>query len=173
MKNKIQPNQNKLEMKDDDFIVSKTNLKGQIIYANQMFVHFSGYRQSEIYNHQHSLVRHPDMPKAVFELLWQTIKSGKEFNGYVKNMHKSGSYYWVNANVTPSLDNRGQIVGYYSVRRKPTDKALAAIQPLYQAMLSAEKRTSNTKDAIAAGTQILQNTLEQQGMDYDQFVLSL
>jgi PAS domain S-box-containing protein len=173
MNKKIQPNQNQMPMKDNDFIVSKTNLKGQIVYANQIFVRFSGYRQSEIYNHQHSLIRHPDMPKAVFELLWQTIKSGKEFNGYVKNMHKSGSFYWVIANVTPSYDSKGKIIGYYSVRRKPKDQALAIIQPLYQEMLSAERCTSNTKDAIAAGTQILQNALEQKGMDYDQFIFTL
>lgn len=173
MNNKIQPTQHELSMKSDDFIVSKTNLKGQITYANQIFVQFSGYRQSEIYKHQHKLVRHPEMPKSVFELLWKTIKSGKEFNGYVKNMHKDGSYYWVFANVTPSYDNNQNIIGYYSIRRKPKEKALNVIKPLYNDMLSAEKRTNNTKDAITAGTKILQNTLDQKGMDYDHFILSL
>ena len=173
MSNKIQPNQNEITMKDDDFIVSKTDLKGKVTYANQIFVRFSGYRQSEIYNHQHKLIRHPEMPQAVFELLWKTIQAGNEFNGYVKNMHKSGSFYWVFANVTPSYDNNRNIIGYYSVRRKASNTALNQIKPLYQAMLNAEKSSGGGKNAIVAGTKILQNALDQKGLDYDQFVLSL
>lgn len=171
MKNKIQPTQNEITMRDDDFIVSKTDLKGQITYANRIFVEFSGFTQTEIMNKQHNIVRHPEMPRAVFDLLWETIKSGNEFNGYVKNMSKDGSFYWVFANVTPSYNN-GSVIGYYSVRRKVSPQALDAIIPLYKEMLLAEKN-AGAKDAIAASMAVLSDKLESLGVDYDQFALSL
>ena len=169
----VKANNNERVLQEDDFLISKTDLSGKITYANQLFIKYSGYRQSETYNHQHSLVRHPDMPQAVFNLLWQTIKAGHEFNGYVKNLCKDGSFYWVFANVTPSFDNNNNIIGYYSVRRKPSTQAIAAITPLYQAMRSAERQENSSKTAVAAGNNILQAHLSQQEMDYDQFVLSL
>ncbi len=175
MNTKVKPTTKELIMHDDDFIVSKTNIKGQITYANSTFMRYSGYKQSKTYMHQHKLVRHPEMPKTVFHLLWQTIKAGKEFNGYIKNMHQDGSFYWVFANVTPSFStgNNRDIIGYYSVRRKPKAEALSVIKPLYKKILQAEQQAATSKAAIAAGTQVLHNTLEQQEMGYDQFVLSL
>jgi len=173
MKNNVVPTRHELLMKDNDFIVSKTDLSGKITYVNQTFMKFSGYRQSETYLHQHKLVRHPDMPQTVFDLLWRTIKTGKEFNGYIKNMHKDGSFYWVFANVTPSFDSQNNIIGYYSVRRKPSKQALDKITPLYQTIRKAELQAANSRAAISAGKKILQQTLNQQEMDYDQFVLSL
>lgn len=172
MKNQVQPTQKELVMRDDDFIVSKTDLKGRLIYGNKIFVEFSGFSQTELINKQHNIVRHPDMPRAVFHLLWSTIESGKEFNGYVKNMSKNGSFYWVFANVTPSYDNNKKIIGYYSVRRKPSKEALAVIEPLYKKMLDAET-SAGAKSAIETSTAILMAEVEQQGGDYDQFVLSL
>ncbi|MCW8931265.1 MAG: PAS domain-containing protein [Gammaproteobacteria bacterium] len=172
MKNKIKPTQKEIVLRDDDFIVSKTDPKGRIIYANKIFVEFSGYTQVEILNKQHNIVRHPDMPRAVFNLLWETIQSGKEFNGYVKNMSKDGSYYWVFANVTPSYNNGNNNIGYYSVRRKPSQEALNVIIPLYKEMLQAEKK-AGAKDAIEASTSILSEKLVPLGVDYDQFALSL
>lgn len=172
MKNKIQPTQNELVMRDDDFIVSKTDTRGRLIYGNKIFVEFSGFSQAELLNKQHNIVRHPDMPRAVFHLLWSTIQAGKEFNGYVKNMSKNGSFYWVFANVTPSYDNNRKIIGYYSVRRKPAKEALAIIEPLYKEMLAAEK-SAGSNTAIEVSTAILMAKVEQQGGSYDQFVLSL
>jgi len=172
MKNKVQPTQKEITMREDDFIVSKTDLKGRLTYANKIFVEFSGFTQTEILNKQHNIVRHPDMPRAIFHLLWSTIQAGKEFNGYVKNMSKDGSFYWVFANVTPSYDNNKNIIGYYSVRRKASQQALSVIEPLYQEMLTAEAN-AGTKNAIEASTSILMAKAEQQGDGYDQFVLSL
>ena len=172
MKNKIQPTQKEIMLRDNDFIVTKTDSKGRIIYANKIFVEFSGYTQTEILNKQHNLVRHPDMPRAVFNLLWETIKSGNEFNGYVKNMSKDGNFYWVFANVTPSYDGNRNNIGYYSVRRKPSQNALDVIIPLYKEMLQAEKN-AGAKDAIAASMAILEDKLVQPGVGYDQYALSL
>lgn len=172
MKNKIQPTQKEALLRDNDFIVTKTDTKGRITYANKIFVEFSGYTQTEIQNKQHNIIRHPDMPRVVFDLLWETIKSGKEFSGYVKNMSKDGSYYWVFANVTPSYNDNKNIIGFYSVRRKPEKAALDVIIPLYKEMLQAEKN-AGAKNAIAASKAILSDKLASLGVDYDQFSLSL
>ncbi len=172
MKNKIQPTSNERIMRDNDFIVSKTDLKGRITYANKIFIEFSAYTQNELINSQQNIVRHPEMPRGVFSLLWETISSGKEFNAYIKNMAKDGSYYWVFANVTPSYDANNNIIGYYSVRRKPSQNALNIIMPVYKEMLEAEKQMGS-KDAIAASTKILFDKLDTQGVIYDQFILSI
>lgn len=172
MKNKITPIKQERVMRDNDFIVSKTDLKGLITYANEIFIEYSGYTQYELFNTQHNIIRHPDMPRAVFDLLWKTLKSGQEFSGYVKNMSKDGGFYWVFANVTPSYDNNNKMIGYYSVRRKPSKRALAVVEPIYQEMLMAEKNTS-AKNAITASTELLLAKLQQQGMSYDQFSLSI
>ena len=172
MKNKIAATQKERVMRDNDFIVSKTDLKGLITYANEIFIEFSGYTPYELLNTQHNIIRHPDMPRAVFELLWKTLQSGQEFNGYVKNMSKDGGFYWVFANVTPSYDNNHKVIGYYSVRRKPSLQALAVIEPIYKEMLMAEKNSA-AKNAMEVSTALLLTKLEQQGISYEQFALSI
>jgi PAS domain S-box-containing protein len=170
MKRKIQATKIERLMRDNDFIVSKTDLKGRITYANEIFIEFSGYSQHELLNTQHNIIRHPDMPRAVFYLLWKTLESGCEFNGYVKNMSKDGGFYWVFANVTPSYNNNNKVIGYYSVRRKPSARAVSAVEPIYKEMLLTEKN-AGAKNAIDAATQLLLEKL--QGVEYDQFALSL
>jgi len=170
MKNTIQPTLKERVMRDDDFIVSKTDLKGRITYANEIFIEFSGYSQYELLNTQHNIIRHPDMPRAVFHLLWKTLESGREFNGYVKNMSKDGSFYWVFANVTPSYDENKAVIGYYSVRRKPSAQAVSVVDPIYKEMLAAEKK-AGAKNAIDVATQLLLDKLQR--VDYEQFALSI
>jgi len=109
------------------------------------------------------------MPRGVFHLLWETLKSGKEFNGYVKNISKDGGFYWVNANLTPSYDDNKNVIGYYSVRRKPRQQALAVIEMIYKEMLAAEK-SAGSKQAIEASTKLLLSKLAQQGGDYEEFI---
>ena len=172
MKNKIHPTQKERLMRDNDFIVSKTDTKGRITYANKIFIEFSGYSQGELLNTQHNIIRHPDMPRGVFKLLWDTLQSGKEFNGYVKNMSKDGGVYWVFANVTPSYDQNNQLIGYYSVRRKPSSQAVSIVEPVYKEMLDAEKK-AGAKGAMDVSIAILLNVLEQQGVSYEQFAVSI
>ena len=157
-----------LLLKDDDMIVSKTDIKGKITYGNQIFIKYSGFSEEELLGQPHNIIRHPDMPKCVFKLLWDRIQNGKEIFAYVVNQAKNGDYYWVLANVTPSYDVRGNIIGYYSVRRKPKSEAVKAIKPIYKALLDAEKI-----GGMHAGTQLLKKTLISQGITYDAFVLSL
>jgi len=172
MKNRVTPTSVERAMREDDFIVSKSDLKGRVTYGNQTFIEFSGFTEEELLGSQHNIIRHPDMPRAVFALLWESIRSRQEFNGYVKNMAKDGSFYWVFANVTPDLDEGGQVTGYFSVRRKPKASAVAAISQLYRDMLEAERR-AGPRDAIAASSTILQDSAREQGMTYDEFVLGL
>jgi len=173
MKNKITPRNKEIVMREDDFIVSKTDATGRLTYCNRIFIEFSGYTEQELLSQQHNIVRHPDMPRSVFNLLWQTIKSGNEFFGYVKNMSQDGSYYWVFANVTPSYKaGASNISGYFSVRRKPDIKKVNIIESLYKDMLAAEHQ-AGSRDAIAAGTKILTDTIEPTGKDYREFILSL
>ncbi len=117
MKDKnIIPTQQERLMREDDFLVSKTDIKGRLLYGNQIFIEFSGYQEHELLGQQHNIVRHPDMPRGVFKFLWDTIQQKQECFAYVKNMSKDGGYYWVFANVTPSLDPNGQVEGFFSVR---------------------------------------------------------
>ena len=165
---KATPNQTEKSLKEDDFIVSKTDLKGNIIYGNKMFLKISGYQENELLGSAHSILRHPDMPKAVFKLLWQRIQEKKEVFAYVKNLCKDGSYYWVYANVTASLDEKGNIRDYHSVRRKPSTSAMRIIPDLYASLIQEERR-----GGVSASQQLLEKTLTTKGADYDTFILSL
>jgi PAS domain S-box-containing protein len=170
MKPQITPRDAERSLGDEDFIVSKTDPKGRILYANRIFISLAGYTESELLGVQHNIIRHPDMPRAVFKLLWDTIAAGQEFIGYVKNMSKDGSYYWVLATVTPDFDTQRQVVGYTSVRRKPRQSAVATATMLYREMLAAERATG-TRDAMIAGAGVLQQAMK--GKSYEQFVLAL
>ncbi|QIK38434.1 PAS domain-containing protein [Caldichromatium japonicum] len=170
MKPKITPTGIERALGDEDFIVSKTDPQGRILYANRIFIALSGYTEAELLGRQHNIIRHPDMPRAVFKRLWDTINAGQEFFGYIKNMAKDGSHYWVFATVTPDKDPAGTIIGYTSVRRKPSLEAVRAISELYAQMLAAE-RAAGVRDAIAAGQTVLERAIN--GKSYEQFVLTL
>ncbi len=160
------------QMRENDFIVSKTDAKGIITYGNPIFIEFSGYTEQELIGSPHNIIRHPDMPRAAFKLAWDTIQAGNEFFAYVKNMSKDGGFYWVFTHISPDFDGDGRIVGYTSVRRCPKRSALEKIAPVYQQMLAAEK-SAGSRDAIAASTQILVDLMNQTGMGYEQLIFSL
>jgi PAS domain S-box-containing protein len=173
MKDKnIVPTQHEMVMREDDFLVSRTDLKGRITYGNQIFIEYSGYSERELLGSQHNIVRHPDMPRGVFKFLWDTLYAQRECFAYVKNMSRDGSFYWVFANVTPSLDAQGKVEGYFSVRRKPKPQAIAVVTDLYRKMLEEERR-AGPKDACAASLAILTGLLAQKGESYESFILSI
>lgn len=161
-------NQNQKSLSPDDFIVSKTDKHGKIIYGNKMFIQISGYDESELIGAPHSILRHPDMPKIVFKLLWDRIQKKEEIFAYVKNLCKDGSYYWVFANATATMDSNGSIRDFHSVRRKPSDKALTVIPAVYEQLLLAER-----SGGMEASKALLDKVLKEKGVDYDTFVLSL
>ena len=117
----------------DTMIVSETDAKGNIIFANSDFCDIAGYTIEELIGKPHNIVRHKDMPKAAFEDLWKTIQSGNIWNGIVKNKTKNGGYYWVNATAYPSKNEKGEL-RYISVRIKPTDKEIEDAINLYKTL---------------------------------------
>ncbi len=118
-------------------IVSRTDIEGIITHANQSFVEMSAYSEQEIIHASHYILRHPDMPRAAFKDLWDTIRYKKKWHGYVKNLRKDGAYYWVYATVIPNI-RAGKIVGYTSVRRKPSRLKVRECTQLYAQMLKEE-----------------------------------
>lgn len=155
-------------LSDEEFIVSKTDTQGRILYGNKTFIKYSGYEEHELLNRSHSILRHPDMPKVVFNLLWERLKNGKEIFAYVKNLCKDGSFYWVLANITVTKDRDGKVVDYHSVRRKPSPKAMEVIPSLYEKLLYEEKHLGTN-----ASMKLLSTTLEKMGKSYDDFIFNL
>jgi len=168
----IQPTRKERILREEDFLVSKTDLKGRITYGNRIFIEFSGYAEGELLGKQHNIVRHPDMPRGVFKFLWDTIAQKRECFAYVKNMSKDGGFYWVFANITPSVNERGEVDGYFSVRRKPRASGVKVVEGLYKAMLAEEQR-AGSKEACRASLAWLQAALAERGVDYDTFILSI
>ncbi|PCI57271.1 MAG: chemotaxis protein [Alphaproteobacteria bacterium] len=158
----------------DEIIVSKTDLKGRLTYTNRVFMRLAGYNEKELLGQPHNLIRHPDMPRCVFKLLWDTLQSKKEIFAYVVNMCRNGDHYWVFAHVTPSLDGEGNINGYHSNRRVPDRKVLdGTIIPLYKRLLAEEQRHKNTKEGMKSSFKMLVDILEEKGIGYDEFIFSL
>jgi len=155
-------------MKQEDFIVSKTDLKGNITYCNEIFIKFAKLSEKELLGKPHNIIRHPDMPKVVFKLLWERIKNREEIFAYVKNRSADGGYYWVYANVTASIDSSNNIIGYYSVRRKPNDSALVVIEDLYRTLVDRER-----SGGVEASLKYLNSLLESKGVSYDEFINSI
>ncbi len=172
MHGKITPTDKERALHDDDFIVSKTDLKGRILYGNRIFIELSGYSERELLSEQHSIVRHPEMPRGVFKLMWEMLGRKKEMFAYLKNMSKDGGFYWTFGHVTPSFDDRGNVTGYYSVRRKPKAAAIPVIVGLYRAMLEQERKAGE-QGAPDASLNYLNHFLEQRGVSYEEFVLGL
>ncbi len=170
---RIQPTGQEIHFNNDEIIVSKTDLRGIITYANDVFVRVSGYTEEELIGAPHNLIRHPAMPGCVFKLLWDTLKQGREIFAYVVNLSKTGGHYWVFAHVTPSFDADGKIIGYHSNRRVPGADALPKVTQLYDQLRAEENRHRDRRAGIEAAESTLLSVLAAQQVTYDQFVFSL
>ncbi len=158
---------------EDEILVSKTDTKGVIRYANGVFLRVSAYPEAELLGQPHNLVRHPDMPRSIFRAMWDTIEAGDEIFAYVVNLAADGAHYWVYAHVTPTFGPREEIIGYHSNRRAPDRRALDEVVPVYDRLLAAERRQSSTPAAVEAGTAALGEILAERGQTYDEFVWNL
>ncbi len=159
---------------EDEIIVSKTDLKGRITYANDVFLRIAGYTEAEILDQPHSIIRHPDMPRCVFKLLWDTISAGSEIFAYVINRSKNGDHYWVLAHVTPSFDANKTIIGYHSNRRVPDRQTLErVIIPLYRDLKKREDAFENRKDGMNAAFDDITALLQGKGVAYDEFIATI
>ncbi|MBK3747859.1 methyl-accepting chemotaxis protein [Stutzerimonas balearica] len=139
MRNNQPVTQREYAFPDQQRLISTTNLKGQITYCNDIFAEVSGFDRAELINAPHNIIRHPDVPPAVFAHMWATLKDGRPWMGIVKNRRKNGDHYWVNAYVTPVLDAARNVTGYESVRTQPTREQVGRAEALY-ARLNAGKR---------------------------------
>ncbi|HYD32307.1 MAG TPA: PAS domain-containing protein [Azospirillaceae bacterium] len=157
----------------DEIIVSKTDLKGRITYANDVFLRLAGYEEKDLIGQPHNIVRHPDMPRCVYKMLWDTLGAGNEIFAYVVNRAANGDHYWVFAHVTPIFGPDGRITGYHSSRRVPNRAAVAKAQELYGALRAEEARHVDPREGMAASTEMLAGILRDKGVSYDEFVLSL
>ncbi len=157
----------------DDLIVSKTDLKGKITYANHIFLDIAGFKATEVFGQPHNMIRNPNMPRAIFELLWTTIAKGNELFAYVVNATKNGDHYWVIAHVTPSTEN-GKICGYHSTRRVPSSQTIKTIiEPLYDQLKAIEDKNSSSKTGIQESLAALDGILSDKGTNYSKFMASL
>ena len=170
---KMQPTGVERPWSDAALIVSKTDTKGVITYANRTFCEVAQYPESELLGQGQNIVRHPEMPRAIFKLLWETIARGNEIFAYIVNLAKSGDHYWVFAHVTPTFDEKMRIIGYHSSRRYPKRAGVDAVTTLYRELCAVEARGPDPKTALANSSAALDAYLQSKGVAYDEFVLSL
>lgn len=170
---RIIPTGHESPMRDDELIVSKTDLKGRITYANDVFLRVANLAPREALGAPHSLIRHPDMPRCVFKLLWDTIESGEEIFAYVINLAGNGDHYWVFAHMTPSFDASGRMVGYHSNRRRPSAEQIAKIVPIYRELVEVEQRAEDRKIGMNHSYARLVELLGKNKVSYDEFVFAL
>lgn len=157
----------------NQIVVSKTNLKGHILYANRAFLDLAEYDERELLGKPHNIIRSSAMPRCVFKLLWDRVLDGREVFAYVVNGTKNGNHYWVFAHVTPSRNEHGEVTSFHSNRRHARPEAIAQISALYEILLDVEKSHKNRKDGLAASSAKLDELLAEKGMDYDEFVFTL
>jgi len=167
------PTSQERHFQEDELIVSKTDLKGRLTYVNDVFCSVGLYTEAEVLGQPHSILRHPDMPRAVFALLWQRIQDGREVFAFVKNLAKNGDFYWVLAHVTPSFTLAGEVDGYHSNRRKPHRSALAVIEPVYCELLRIEAASQDRRVGLRDSLARLDALLAENRQGYDEFVLGL
>lgn len=157
----------------NEIIVSRTNQKGLLEYCNRLFLTISGYTEAELLGKPHSIIRHPDMPKAVFKLLWEYIQQGNEIFAYVKNLCKDGAYYWVLAHVTATFNDKNEIIGYHSNRRSPNKSSIEKISAIYAELLEIENNAQSSTEGLKKSYLTLMNVTSTHGEDYNEFILKI
>jgi len=147
------------------FIVSKTDTQGNILFINKNFCEISGYTEHELIGAPHNVSRHPDMPRSIFFLIWNSLLAGREVSGVVKNLAKSGEYYWVIADFSVKRDERGQIKSFTAFRRAAPNQVIDEMEELYETMVKIER-----KHGMEGSLAYLESFLEEHHMSYDEFL---
>ena len=150
------------------FIVSKTDINGIITFVNKNFCDISGYSENELVGAPHNIIRHPDMPRAIFFLIWNSLLRGEPVSGVVKNLAKSGKYYWVIADLDVKKDENGNIKSLTAFRRAAPQHVIDEIEELYDTMLNIERRRG-----MEGSLSYLESYLEDKGMNYEEFLNDL
>ena len=150
-------------------IVSKTDVYGTILYANDVFSNTCEYSTIELVGEPHNIIRHPDMPKVAFKVLWDALKKGENFHAIVKNLTRTGRYYWVITDFTIDKDDEGKITGYTARRKAVPDGVVKKIEPIYKTLLNIEK----LKGEKASEMYFEAYLNEEVGKSYNEFVVDL
>jgi PAS domain S-box-containing protein len=149
-------------------IMSKTDPKGIIEFANDYFMEISGYEEWELMGQPHNIIRHPDMPKTIFKLLWDKLNKGENIHAFVKNMAKDGRYYWVLTNFEFKKDNEGNIISIYAKRKAAPRNVIFEIEKLYSILKAIEN-----KQDMTTALNYFKGMLEEKTITYDQFILNI
>jgi len=149
MRNNLPVTDKEIEFIEDVKLISVTDLKGKIIYANKEFIKISGFSEDELFGEPHNIIRHPDMPPEAFEEMWSKLKAGNPWVGIVKNRAKNGDYYWVSAYVTPYYE-KGELIGYQSVRSKPKPEWITRAEILYSLLLKKKNKIRFSPNPITS-----------------------
>lgn len=164
-----EPRNHEIQLDSKRYIVSKTDPKGVIEYGNDYFVEISGYSEKELVGQPHSIIRHPDMPKVVFKMMWDRIKKGQNIMAIVKNLAKDGSFYWVITEFEPKIDPiTNEIISYTAFRKAAPRDAVKAIEPIYKKLLEIE-----STGGMEASEKYLHGFLEEEHTTYDEYINKL
>ncbi|MEE9444982.1 MAG: PAS domain-containing protein [Cocleimonas sp.] len=156
-------------LKPNDLIISRSDLQGTIIQCNNLLASLSGWSQEELLGSNHNVLRHPDMPKALFKIIWGAISAKKEFYGYIKNLRKDGGFYWTFAYITADINRKREITGYTSYRRFAPKLTIEAIEPIYKILIKAEEQ-----GGLELSETLFQEYLEKTGFgSYDKLIVDL
>ncbi|NLK66223.1 MAG: PAS domain-containing protein [Campylobacteraceae bacterium] len=162
------PLNEEIKLDPEKMIVSKTDTDGYITYVNEYFEEICGYSKDELLGSSHNIIRHPDMPRIIFKLMWQNIKEQKDFKVLIKNLAKDGRYYWVLTKFETLIDPITQkIISHTAYRKAPTRYQIGVIEPLYEKMIEIEKY-----GGVAASEKFLDEFLRENGMSYEEFIKS-
>jgi PAS domain S-box-containing protein len=157
---------NQIKIDVDTIIVSRTDIAGNIEYANRDFCKISGYKSEELIYQPHSIIRHPDMPAVIFKLMWERLGENKDIFAVVKNLAKNGDYYWVTTQFEiRKHPSTGRVVGYVAHRRGADEHLVQEISKLYAELLKVEKA-----EGIEASEKYLMDVLKLKGMSYDEYI---
>lgn len=162
------PTRNEIKVDSKRYIVSKTDTTGKIVYGNDYFTEISGYKESELIGQPHNILRHPDMPKAIFHLMWKHLKNGRNIMAVVKNLAKNGDHYWVTTDFEIKRDREGNVRHYIAFRQGAPKHVVKEIEPLYKKLLEIENELG-----MEASIEYLNGYLEERKMNYDQFIENL
>lgn len=160
------PSDREVDWNKNKVLLSKTDTKGTILYANEDFIDVSGYDEFELIGQPHNIIRHPDMPKVIFKFMWDSIKSSNNIHVVIKNMSKTGRYYWVVTDFKIIADSDGEIVGYFGTRKSvPEDIITKFIDPLYKKLLHIEEASG-----MLASEEYLVGFLEERKKTFSEYV---
>lgn len=160
------PSDREVDWNKTKVLLSKTDTKGTILYANEDFIDVSGYDEFELIGQPHNIIRHPDMPKVIFKFLWDSIQSNKNIHAVIKNMSKTGRYYWVITDFKIIADTNGEIAGYFGTRKTVSeDIVVKFIEPLYKKLLHIEEASG-----LNASEEYLIGFLEERNKTYMEYI---